>query len=634
MTIKNILVKYWGYSSFRPLQEDIINSVLEGRDTLALLPTGGGKSICFQVPTMAKQGICIVITPLIALMKDQVESLKKKHIKAVAIYSGMHHNEIDLAINNCLYNNVKFLYLSPERLETDLFRENLRKMNVCLLAVDEAHCISQWGYDFRPPYLKIANIRQYIPEVPIIALTATATPDVVNNIQEKLKFNALNVFQKSFERKNLTYVVLKEEDKYRRLLKIVNNVKGSGIIYVRNRRKTREISVFLMKNKISSDYYHAGLNSKERDTKQNSWMSGKIRIIVSTNAFGMGIDKPNVRFVVHFDVPDSLEAYFQEAGRAGRDSNRSYAVLLYEKADIIDAQHNISITYPELKIIKNIYQALGNYYQLAVGSGKNISFDLDIIDFCKNYKFTPLIVYNSLKFLEKEGYILLNDVLDSSSKIHFKMNKGDLYKFQVENVFYDNFIKIILRSYSGVFNDFIKINETEIANRTKIKTEVVVKYLQKLEKLDVLTYLPRKSKPQLVFSQERINADDLYISNENYKDRKNAAKKRLESVINYATSLNKCRCQLLLAYFGETDSKRCGKCDVCIERNKIELSELEFDIVLKQIKPLLKTKAGSIEDIANAVKGVHEDKIIKVVQWLLDNDKIIYDNNKMLHWNI
>ncbi len=632
MDIRQILLKYWGFSSFRPMQEDIINSVLEGKDTLALLPTGGGKSICFQIPTLVKEGLNIVVTPLIALMKDQVENLKRKGIKAVAIYSGMHPNEIEVAVNNCTYNNVKFLYLSPERLETDLIKLNIEKMKVSLLTVDEAHCISQWGYDFRPHYLKIADFRKYLPNVPVMALTATATPEVVQDIQQKLAFSSPNVFQGSFERKNLTYVVLKEENKLNRLLKVVNNLKGSGIVYMRSRKKTVEIAQFLQKNKITANYYHAGLDHKNREVRQNSWMHGKTQVMVATNAFGMGIDKPNVRFVVHLDITDSLEAYFQEAGRAGRDEKRSYAVLLYEDADIIDAKNNLTAQYPELKTIRLIYQALGNFYQLAIGSGKDVSFDFEIFKFCSNYNFKQQTVYNSLKFLEKEGYILLQEIIDADSKIHLKTTKEDLYKFQVENAKYDKFIKVLLRSYSGLFTEFVKINENAIAKRIELNKEQVEKYLQLLEKYEILTYVKRKQKPQITFLTERQDSKDIYISDENYRDRKKASEKRLRSVLQYVSNNNKCRSQQLLEYFGETNTKRCGRCDVCIERNKIELSELEFDIVLKHIKPILKSKSCTVEEIAKEVKGVNEDKIIKVVQWLLDNDKLYYDDQRNLSW--
>jgi ATP-dependent DNA helicase RecQ len=614
------------------MQEDIINSVLEGKDTLALLPTGGGKSVCFQVPALAKEGLCLVVTPLIALMKDQVENLRKIGIKAVAIHSGMHKGEVDLAMDNCFYGDVKFLYVSPEKLSTPDFRSAIQNMNINLLAVDEAHCISQWGYDFRPSYLKIAEVRSLIPDIPILALTATAIPQVVGDIQQKLEFKKENLFKKSFLRENLTYVVFQEDDKFGRLLRILNKIKGTGIIYVRNRRKTREISEFLKNNKISSEYYHAGLDSRTRSKRQTSWMKGETRIIVSTNAFGMGIDKSNVRLVVHMDLPDSLEAYFQEAGRAGRDGKQSYAILLFEKADLIISKQNLKTLFPDRETIKAVYQALGNYFQLAVGSGKNMAFDFDLNDFCENYNFSPLIAYNSLKFIEKEDYILLNESVDVPSKIRFLLNKEDLYRFQIENKFYDGFIKMILRSYSGVFSDFININEIEIANRIGINSESVKKYLQQLHKLEVITYIPQKNKPQIIFSCERFDRKYILISKENYNDRKFSASKRVGAVIDYATSNNKCRSQYLLAYFGETNSIRCGKCDVCVERNKININEIEFDNVVKQIKPLLKKKPYTLDEIITHIEGSNEDRIINVIQWLKDNDKIYTLKDNSLAW--
>jgi len=632
MDIRQILLKYWGYSSFRPVQEDIINSVLAGKDTLALLPTGGGKSICFQVPTMAGEGLCIVVTPLIALMKDQVENLKKRGIKAVAIYSGMHSTEIEQAVNSCLYGKTKFLYLSPERLETDRIRQNIEKMNVCLLAVDEAHCISQWGYDFRPSYLNISQIRPYLPDVPVLALTATATATVADDIQDKLNFSEHNLIQQSFERKNLIYVVQYEEDKLNRLLKIANNLKGSGIVYLRSRKRTVEVADFLKKNNISAGYYHAGLDRKSRDVRQNSWISGETRVMVATNAFGMGIDKPNVRFVVHLDIPDSLEAYFQEAGRAGRDGKNSYAVLLYEKADLIEAKQYLLSQFPEIKIIKQVYKAIGSYYQLAVGSGKDQSFDFDINAFCSTFNFSWQTVMSSLKFLEKEGYLLLHELADSNSKIFFRVSKEDLYKFQVENAKYDKFIKVLLRSYSGLFTEFVKINEEDIAKRTNLKTDEIEKQLTLLEKFNILTFQKKKEKPQIIFVTERIDSKNLSISDETYKIRKQNAWERLNAVFDYIQNDNKCRSIQLLGYFNEEQSKRCGKCDVCIERNKIELSELEFDTVVKHIKPVLHEKSLTIEEIAALVPDVNEDKVIKVVQWLLDNDKLRYDDQRKLLW--
>ncbi len=632
MTTQQILLKYWGHNSFRPLQEDIINSVLDGKDTLALLPTGGGKSICFQVPALSKEGVCLVITPLIALMKDQVENLKQKKIKAIAVCSGMHRNEIEIALNNCIYGQIKFLYVSPERLETSMMQESLKQMNINLIAVDEAHCISQWGYDFRPPYLRIANIRQFLPSVPILGLTATATTDVVDDIQERLMFSEKNVFRKSFERKNLTYVVIKEEDKYKRLLGIIRKVKGSGIIYVRSRRKTKEISDFLKKNKIPADHYHAGLDAVVRDKKQLEWMKNRNRIIVSTNAFGMGIDKPDVRLVIHMDIPDSVEAYFQEAGRAGRDEKRSFAVLMYDAADVSNAKRNFSLSFPDPDKIRAVYRTLGNYLQLPVGGGKELAFDFDMQEFCEKYKLSSILVHNSLRFLEREGYLLMNEALSSPSRLHFVLSKGDLYRFQVENPSYDTFTKVLLRSYSGIFSDFVKINESILAKRIQKTREFVETKLRQLHKFGVVSYIQQNTLPQIIYCRERVDTKNLYLSRENYNDRKKTALSRLESVIAYAQSDNKCRSQSLLLYFGDTKAKRCGKCDVCLKRNKLELSELEFDIVLNQIKPLLKDRSFTPEELSEQIRGVKDDQLINVITWLLDNSKIYFDKDKRLKW--
>lgn len=632
LTIQQILTKYWGHSSFRPLQEDIINSVLAGNDTLALLPTGGGKSICFQVPALLMPGICIVVSPLIALMKDQVENLKIKGIKAIGIYSGMHKNEIDIAIDNCVYGDIKFLYLSPERLETDIIKTRIKKMKVNMLAVDEAHCISQWGYDFRPPYLKIGDFRELLPNVPVLALTATATPPVIKDIQERLLFKKENVFKKSYERTNLTYAVLKEEDKDTRLLKLLENVKGSGIIYVRNRKKTKDIASFLIKNGVSADFYHAGLEPKIRDDKQSAWIKGQKRIMVSTNAFGMGIDKSNVRLVVHVDLPDNIEAYFQEAGRAGRDENQAFAILLYNDADIIDLKHSFENSFPEPQEIKNVYHALGNYFQLAVGSGKDNSFDFDIVKFSNNFNFKPISVYSCLKFLEKQGYIVATEALYNPTQIFFLMKKEDLYSFQVSHSRFDGFIKILLRSYSGLFTEFVKINETEIAQRGNISIEAVIQFLEKLQNFGVIAYKPQKKLPQIIYSIERLDSKEISISPEHYAFLKENAMVRMNSVVKYATSSNKCRSQILLSYFGEKNPFRCGKCDVCKERNKMELNEIEFDAVIEQIKPILTKTPLSFDHLVSAVKGIPETRTIKVIQWLLDNDKLFYDNAEMLNW--
>ncbi len=576
-----------------------------------------------------KEGIGIVITPLISLMKDQVDGLKKKGIPAIAVYSGMHPREIDISFDNCIYGNIKFLYLSPERLKTPLVRERMKKMKISLLVVDEAHCISQWGYDFRPPYLDIAEIRELIPTAPVVALTASATTDVIQDIQQKLKFRKPNIFSVSFERKNLVYEVIHEEDKFNRLLRKIKEIKGSGIVYVRNRRKTKEISDFLNKNSIKADFYHAGIDTDIRNRKQQTWMKTPSSVIVATNAFGMGIDKPNVRFVVHLDLPDNIESYYQEAGRAGRDGQKAHAIILYNKSDLIDREKYLSLTFPEPDQVKQYYQALGNYFSLAVGSGKDCSFDFDINAFCNTYNFNMIEVFNGLKLLENEGFIVLTDAIKTPSKILFTMNHEDLYRFQVENKKYDPFIKILLRTYSGLFNDFVKIDENDIARKTNLKLEKVVNILETLQNLDCLTYLSHKDKPQIIFSTERLHSKDLLLSKNNILLRKENASNRLKAIFNYVTSVTKCRSRMILEYFGEKNTLRCGQCDVCLERNKVELNEKEFDYILKHIKPLLIRNPCFPDELVASVSNLHEDKVIKVLQWLLDNDKIKYEQQKL-----
>ncbi|MBI4930453.1 MAG: RecQ family ATP-dependent DNA helicase [Bacteroidetes bacterium] len=633
MTIQQILLKHWGYSQFRPLQEEIINSVLDENDTLALMPTGGGKSICFQVPALVKEGTCLVISPLIALMKDQVENLKAKGIKAMAITSAMNKREIDIAFDNCVHGNYKFLYLSPERLETEIARERIKKMKVNLIAVDEAHCISQWGYDFRPSYMKIAELRELVPAIPILALTATATPEVAKDIQQKLLFKKENLLKKSFERKNLAYVVVKEEDKMNRLLKIIAKIKGTGIVYVRNRKKTQEIADFLHRSKISADFYHAGLEAHIRDAKQESWIQNKVRVIVCTNAFGMGIDKPDVRFVVHMDLPDCIEAYFQEAGRAGRDEKKSYAVLLYNDSDKIEMEHNLQMSFPAMEEIKKTYQALANYFQIPIGAGQGSMFEFDISDFCSHYSLNHLIAFNAIKFLEKEGYISMTDAFYQPSRIHFSINKEELYKFQVEHTGFDEFIKLLLRSYSGVFDGYVKIAEQELGKRMGKSVDNIRALLNELEKLEVLSYLPQTEMPKMIFLRERIDAKNIHISSENFQKRKQKSVERKDGMLHYVESKTKCRNVMLLSYFGETDSYRCGICDFCLERNKLELSNLEFEKVTEQLKILLAKRSLSLSELVNAIKNSSEDKSIKVIQWLIDNNKLVYDEGNKLSWH-
>ena len=559
---------YWGFKSFRPLQKEIIQSVYSGKDTLGLMPTGGGKSLTFQVPAIAMEGLCIVVTPLIALMSDQVENLKKREIKAIAIHSGMSKEEIDFSIDNCIFGDFKFLYVSPERLGTEIFRIRLPKMKVCMIVVDEAHCISQWGYDFRPSYIKIAEIRDIIPETPILALTATATLLVIDDIMQKLRFREKNIFRKSFERKNLLYRVDKVEDKFNRLEKIINQTQGTGIIYVRNRKKTSDIAGYLIKKNISADYYHAGLIHATRNLKQAGWQKGNIRIIVATNAFGMGIDKPDVRFVIHFDLPDSLEAYFQEAGRGGRDEKEALAIMLYNESDRKIAEQRIATSFPELTIIKNVYHALGNFLQIPIGSGKNQSYDFIFSDFLSQYKIHALVAHSCFQILQREGYIELTDEINNPSRVHFLAHRDELYKFQVANIHFDGFIKLLLRSYTGLFSNYVPIDENILAKRSGLKTRDIFNYLNKLKTLGIISYIPARKNPVIIYAEERLDIQNLRFSVENYKFLKERYIEKMNEVLHYASSDDKCRSQILLSYFGEQGTVRCGQCDVCKKRNE------------------------------------------------------------------
>lgn len=628
---QKILAKYWGYTNFRPLQHDIIKSVGEGKDALALMPTGGGKSITFQVPALAKDGICIVVTPLIALMKDQVENLIERKIKAVAIYSGMTKHEIDVALENCVHDpNLKFLYCSPERLSTEIFRTRIKQMNVNLLAIDESHCISQWGYDFRPSYLKIAEIRDLIPETPVLAVTATATSDVVEDIQEKLRFKTKNVFKKSFERKNLVYLVREVDDKLKHLIKITTAIKGTGIVYVRNRLRTKEIALFLQENRITADYYHAGLTTNERSFKQEAWKKNKIRIMVATNAFGMGIDKSDVRFVVHMDLPDNIEAYFQEAGRVGRDEKQAFAVLLYHASDKLKLERRIETTFPEVEEIRRVYEALGNFFQLPVGGGKGMSFDFNMAEFVKTYRFNIMLVYNSLTLLQHSGFLEMSEEVNNPSRIMFLVERDYLYKYQVANAAEDKFIKLLLRSYSGLFTGYCAIDEGDLARKAEITTQAVSSYLIKLGRDKIISFIPRKKVPQLFYCEERLELKSVSFTADKYKLRKDMYTKRIAAVTDYATH-NKCRSQQLLNYFGDTNAERCGVCDVCTKRNELNLSKYEFDLVLEAVKKKLEKEAMPLEQLVDSIKQ-NSDKVIKVIQWLLDNEKIVKDNDLLLRW--
>lgn len=627
MTIQQILKHYWNHDAFRPLQEEIIQSVLLGSDTLALLPTGGGKSICFQVPALAKQGICIVVSPLIALMKDQVENLKAKGIEATAIVSGMSKREVDIALDNCVYSGVKFLYLSPERLLSDLVRERISYMNVNLLAVDEAHCISQWGYDFRPPYLHIADLRELHPDVPVLALTATATSDVCDDIQQKLLFKRPNIYRKSFERKNISYVVQNEENKLRKLLDIARGVKGSGIVYVRSRKETAEVAKFYNQNGFHADFYHAGLTMEQRSARQENWMNNKTRIIVATNAFGMGIDKPDVRFVIHKDMPESLEAYYQEAGRAGRDEHKAYAVLLYNYADRINSEKKLLTNFPSVDEIKLVYHHLGSYFQLAYGTGEGISFDIDLGDFCARYKLDPNKTLKALKFLEQDEYLAFNESVFLPSRFRFEVQNEKLYNFQIQNSAWDPFIKTLLRSYGGSFENYVRLREFDIARRSNLSVQQVIEGLKQLQELGILNYLQQTDLPQVTYLRPRLQNNELIINKRYIDERKAIYLKKLEAVFAYAEH-KKCRSQMLLAYFDEDNADKCGICDVCLEEKRQKNLAETADNITDEIAHLLSVDALSIDDLLSALKNGTEKDRIETIRLLLDAGKIKTDGQR------
>ena len=627
---RSILQQYWGYPNFRPLQEDIVDSVMAGKDTLALLPTGGGKSICFQVPAMAMEGLCLVITPLIALMKDQVAHLVDKGISAAAIYSGMHPDALDLAYNQAVFGRLKFLYVSPERLQTNTFIEAVKRMKVCLLAVDESHCISQWGYDFRPPYLKIADIRPYMPKTPVLALTATATAKVVDDIQMRLGFKEKNVFQSSFERKNVTYNVYHEADKYGVLRRKLEAMKeGSAIVYVRNRKRTQVIADWLNSVGISATFYHAGLDAKTRDQRQDLWMKGKVRVIAATNAFGMGIDKPDVRLVIHMDLPDSIEAYFQEAGRAGRDLKPSEAFLLVSPADVKKLQENLTQSFPELDRIKLIYNALGNYFNSPVGAGENVSYPFVIADFTNRYGFNIVEVFHTLKILEKEGFLVLSDSFDEPSKVMVKASRDDIYGFQVNNPKYSELIKCMLRSLPGVMTDFVRINEETLAKKTGLTADKVVEQLKKLEEYNFLSYAPRNDKPQILFLSEFVDTRHFNLSKENYYDRKKDAESRVKAVIDFVNNDEECRSVQLLRYFNEATDKACGRCDVCQKRKSGVAAYKEID---EKLRNVLSEDAQPIQSVLQQCNEFEEDKVLDAIRYLADNGVLQLDEGNRVGW--
>ncbi|MGN1217251.1 MAG: ATP-dependent DNA helicase RecQ [Phocaeicola sp.] len=626
---RKILKDYWGYDNFRGIQEDIIQSIGSGHDTLGLMPTGGGKSITFQVPAMAKDGLCIVITPLIALMKDQVRNLRDRGIKAIAIYSGMTREEIIIALENCIFGNYKFLYISPERLDTEIFRIKLRSMKVSMITVDESHCISQWGYDFRPAYLKISEIRNLLPDVPVLALTATATPEVVKDIQQRLAFKEDNVFRMSFERKNLAYIVRRTESKQEELLHILKHVEGSAIVYAHNRKRTKEYAQLLNEKGITATFYHAGLSNDTKDQRQKSWVKGETRVMVATNAFGMGIDKPDVRLVVHVDTPDSPEAYFQEAGRGGRDGKKAYAVLLYSKSDRATLKKRIADTFPEKDYIRTVYEHLNYYYQMAMGDGLGCTREFNIDEFCRNFKHFPIQVDSALKILTRAGYLEYTDEQDNNSRLMFTLTKEELYRIHETSPETEKLINIILRSYTGVFTEYAYINEETLSLRSGMTRQQVYDTLISLTRRRILHYIPGKKTPYIIYTRERQEADRLVFTKEVYEDRKESFIHRIEAMTEYAETDDKCRSRMLLLYFGEKNEHNCGQCDVCLSSHSSGIRQGMFDEISRAIEEALKDKEMTTSELMEHISSYEKENVAKALSYLL-SEEIIYQKNGRL----
>lgn len=623
------LKQYWGYTSFRPLQEDIIQSVYNRHDTLGLMPTGGGKSLTFQVPVMAMEGICLVVTPLIALMKDQVDNLKERGIKAAAVYSGMTRESIITTLENCIFGNFKFLYVSPERLTSDIFLIKLQAMNVCMLAVDESHCISQWGYDFRPSYLNIAEIRKHLPGVPVLALTATATKEVTADIQAKLLFEKTNVFRKSFERKNLSYVVRYSENKIGELINILNSVSGTSIVYVRSRKGTQEIAETLLKKGINASYFHAGLSHEVKILKQNQWKDNTCRVIVSTNAFGMGIDKSDVRLVIHMDLPNSLEEYYQEAGRAGRDEQKSYAIILWNKQDTINLKKRITDSFPTKEYILRVYESLANYFQVAAGSGRGLVVDFNLFDFCNSFHLSALQTHHALKILELAGYIEYTDEIDNRSRLKFRIFRNELYNLHLAKD-YDQLIHAILRNYTGVFTDDVYIDESFLGAKVNKSRQEVYEMLTNLSKSKYINYVPQKKTSFIIYTTSREENQFVFIPKSVYEKRRKRFKGRINAMIEYVEKENICRSRILLNYFDESNTKDCGICDVCLQKSKTGLSNFEFENIKSLLLDCFTDKAHfRLNELINCAKGYITDseKVITVLRFLIEEEVFDLDND-------
>ena len=635
---KGILKQYWGYDDFRGIQKEIIESICSGHDTLGLMPTGGGKSITFQVPALAQKGVSIVITPLIALMKDQVDHLLRRGIKAAAIYSGLTHEEIIITLENCIFGDVKLLYVSPERLASELFQTKLRHMKVSFITVDEAHCISQWGYDFRPSYLEIANIRKLLPGVPVLALTATATPAVVDDICEKLsrseecgvRSEGFNVFRMSFERKNLVYVVRQANDKREQLIHILSRLQGTAIVYVRSRQRTKEYAELLMKAGISATFYHAGLDTSVKDERQQAWQEGKTRVIVATNAFGMGIDKPDVRVVIHIDCPDSIEAYFQEAGRAGRDGLRSYAVLLYNNGDKRKLEKRVADTFPEKDYIRQVYEHLAFFYQIGVGSGYNHTFEFNIDKFCHAFHHFPIQVDSALKILTRAGYIEYTEEQDNQARLMFTISRGELYKLENNSPNEDKIITTLLRNYGGLFSDCHYIDEGFLASQTALEPQQVYQTLKGLGQRHILHFIPQKKTPYIRYTQRREDKEYLQFTPAIYEERLDQFRQRIQAVIQYATDDQVCRSRQLLRYFGETDSHDCGLCDVCLSHRKGGIvSEPRMNTAQEKILEMLADgKPHPITDLRSI--QLPTDELDAALSYLLQEEYILQEDSCLI----
>ena len=623
-TPQEILKQYWSFDTFRDKQLEIISNVLDQKDCLALLPTGGGKSICYQVPGLMSEGLCLVVSPLIALMEDQINQLKKRGISATAITSAMSKKQIDIALDNAIYGHTKFLYVSPERLKTHLFKVRFEKMKVNLIAIDEAHCISEWGYDFRPSYLEIAALRKIKPNVPFMALTATATPDVVDDIQEKLEFKTKNVVRRSFERRNLIYNVSQTNNKLNRIEAFLKSNSGSGIIYCATRRKVKELFLKLNEKGYSVDYYHAGLTFEERRAKQASWTNNETQIIIATNAFGMGIDKPDVRFVLHHDIPQSLEAYFQEAGRGGRDEKKAIAHLFFQTEDINDLKEKLELRYPPIETIKRIYNALGNHFQLAIGSGKDETFPLDLADFANKYDLNLVLVFNALKFLEVCGFIGMSENYKQPGRLRFLADNQTLYNFQVRDADLNKIILFVLRTEMGIFDDYVRINEYKIASKTGISIQKVKEKLQYLSQAEAADYIPRTDLPTITYTTERLADNNLSISPKFYKNRKDIAAKKLDAVIHFLTS-GACRSQMLLHYFGEANADVCGQCNSCISESTMKPDDIRKEIMNVAIELSKQSESVRILDLIAQLDAVPETTVLENLRWLADNRKIALD---------